>query len=238
LINPASSHQRVRVSAHRGIAVDGRTNTLAAFERAIAAGADMIELDVRRVQDELVIFHDPLSGGVPLSERTYEQLQAGEGSAVPTLREALTLCRGRIAVNIELKESGYEALVVSAVHEQGEPAKTIISSFIDQVIKQSKAIDPTLATGLVLGRRRPSAPLRTRFSELFPGDRLLAARADYAIVHVILARLGVLARVSKAGIPAMVWTVNSAAALRRYAGDSRVRVIITDEIGLARGIIG
>jgi glycerophosphoryl diester phosphodiesterase len=78
----------VLVIAHRGASWDEPENTLPAFERAIADGADYVELDVHAsATGELVVTHDP-----PRPRRPY-----------PTLAEVLDLCRGRIPVMAELK---------------------------------------------------------------------------------------------------------------------------------------
>ena len=46
--------------AHRGASRAERENTIAAFARAAAMGADAVELDVRRSRDGvLVVHHDP-----------------------------------------------------------------------------------------------------------------------------------------------------------------------------------
>ena len=48
------------ICAHRGASAQLPDNSLAAFEAAIAVGADMIEADVRRLADDtLVLSHDP-----------------------------------------------------------------------------------------------------------------------------------------------------------------------------------
>lgn len=94
------------VIAHRGASYDERENTLPAFERAIALGADYVELDVQASADgELVVCHDadlgrltPLTG--PLRSRTAAELAE---VGIPTLEEALELMRGRIGVMAELK---------------------------------------------------------------------------------------------------------------------------------------
>ena len=76
------------VIAHRGASWDEPENTLPAFERAIADGADYVELDVHAgPEGRLVVTHDPPRAG----------------SAYPTLEAALDLCRGRIPVMAELK---------------------------------------------------------------------------------------------------------------------------------------
>ena len=48
------------VIAHRGASVEAPETTMAAFERAVALGADAIELDVRvTADDDVVVLHDP-----------------------------------------------------------------------------------------------------------------------------------------------------------------------------------
>lgn len=50
----------VRCIAHRGGSLEGPENTLHAFRRAVAAGADMLEVDLRATRDgEVVVLHDP-----------------------------------------------------------------------------------------------------------------------------------------------------------------------------------
>jgi glycerophosphoryl diester phosphodiesterase len=48
----------IQVIAHKGASGHAPENTLAAFKKALALGADWIELDVQRVADELFIMHD------------------------------------------------------------------------------------------------------------------------------------------------------------------------------------
>ena len=96
------------VIAHRGASADERENTLPAFERAIALGADFVELDVQASADgELVVFHDldldrltPLRG--PLRRRSAAELRE---HGIPTLEEVVELARGRIGVMAELKSA-------------------------------------------------------------------------------------------------------------------------------------
>jgi len=96
------------VIAHRGASADERENTLPAFERAIAVGADYVELDVQASADgALVVFHDtdldrltPLRG--PLRKRRLGELRE---HGIPTLEDVLDLTRGRIGVMAELKSA-------------------------------------------------------------------------------------------------------------------------------------
>ncbi len=54
------------VIAHRGASKAFPENTVAAFEGALAMGADMVELDVRRTADgRLAVHHDARARGRP-----------------------------------------------------------------------------------------------------------------------------------------------------------------------------
>ena len=61
LVADGGAH-KCRVIGHRGSSSEGLPeNTIAAFEYAVKAGVDSLELDVRYSKDgKLVVFHDPL----------------------------------------------------------------------------------------------------------------------------------------------------------------------------------
>jgi len=68
------------VIAHRGASWDEPENTLPAFERAVAVGADFVELDVHAAADgALVVCHDPPRGGEPRLDEVVEALQGRIG---------------------------------------------------------------------------------------------------------------------------------------------------------------
>lgn len=111
----------VLVSGHRGDRVHGDENTMAAMRRAVAAGVDMIETDVRMTQDgELILMHDELvdrttDGSGRVRDHTLAELcslnaakLAGAGRFEPaaTLRELLELALAypALLLNIELKD--------------------------------------------------------------------------------------------------------------------------------------
>jgi len=96
------------VIAHRGASADERENTIPAFERAIALGADYVELDVQLSADGApVVFHDldldrltPLRG--PLRRRPLAELRE---VGIPTLADVVEVTHGRIGVMAELKSA-------------------------------------------------------------------------------------------------------------------------------------
>ena len=113
--------RRPAVIAHRGVALEAPENTLPAISKAIELGCGMAEIDLRYSADrEVVLMHDATvdrttDGSGAVSQKTLadlRRLDAGarfraggfRGTAVPTLREAVELARGRIELYLDLKE--------------------------------------------------------------------------------------------------------------------------------------
>lgn len=126
----AGAQPRITVHGHRGARTVRPENTLPAFEYAIDAGADAIELDVAVTRDDvIVVSHDPdlkppICSG-PTARAIIRQLTLAQvrewdcgstrnpafprqetvpGTRVPTLDEVLALgSRGRFDFNLEVK---------------------------------------------------------------------------------------------------------------------------------------
>jgi glycerophosphoryl diester phosphodiesterase len=93
--------------AHRGDPVARRENTLGAFAAAVAAGADMIELDVRCTADgEAVVVHDPTLERLWGLARRVADLAADDVRAlgVPDLAEALAAIPEPVHVMVDYEE--------------------------------------------------------------------------------------------------------------------------------------
>jgi glycerophosphoryl diester phosphodiesterase len=132
------------VIGHQGSCADRPGNTLAGVRRAIEAGADVAEVDVRTTKDGvLVCLHDAevdrttdgkgKVAGLTLAQ--VKRLDAGvrfgakfKGERVPTLREVLGAAKGRVAVMIDLKEQGeeYAKAVAADVRAVGEPKRVVL----------------------------------------------------------------------------------------------------------------
>lgn len=228
---------RTHIVGHRGAsALVEHENTLEAFARTAEVGAGWVEIDVRRLGDgTLVVHHDPLIQGTPLSHLTRDGLQRRAstlGFSVPTLEEALDFCAGRLGVDIELKEVGTEADAAALARRLLPAGSYVYTSFHDRVIAGLKLLDPEARAGLLLGHPNPEAPLLKRLTELYPLERLRSCGADFAAPNRMLVRMGLLRRLRAAGFPVWVWTVNDATRIRRLL-QAGVEAIITDVPDLA-----
>lgn len=224
--------RRPLIIAHRGGAWPGVAGeqTPAHFARAIASGADYIEVDLRRTVDgQIVCVHDPDHAGVAIATTRYADLRdacaATDTPEPPTLLTLLDACAGRIAVDLELKVPGIEAEVVAAARGFGVE-RVLLKSFQDPIVRRLKRLAPEATVGLLLGVRTPARGAITRASEVFPEVRLRRCGADFVAPHFRLLRVGFLRRMRALGYPVYAWTVNAPA--RMAALMPRVDAIITD----------
>ena len=136
--DPAS--KKVLVACHRGDWRNYPENSLAAIESVIGMGADIVEIDLALTSDSvLVVCHDrtlnrTTTGKGLIAEIPYDSVQrcflkSGHGVAtshrMPTLREALELCKDRIVVNID-KGYQYYDLVQTLSEELGVTGQLLI----------------------------------------------------------------------------------------------------------------
>lgn len=163
----------MRVQAHRGYSAKYPENTLLAFEKAIEAGADQIELDTRASKDGTVfVLHDATvdrttNGTGRLKDLTADEvraLDAGtwfspefEGERVPTFAEALDLIGGRARINIEIKFGGcpnelVQRAISGAIDELRARSmldQAFFSSFSTDAIYWAKRVNPDVSIALL-----------------------------------------------------------------------------------------
>lgn len=214
------------VIAHRGSSADERENTLPAFERAIADGADYVELDVQASSDGvLVVFHDlglgrltPLRG--PLRRRrATELIDVG----IPTLEDVIELTRGRIGVMAELKSAHLyrrHDLVRRTVALLGPD--DVVVSFQRRAVQEAKRVRPELRVVQHVGY----------------GVSIRAAAAYAWAVGFADARVTTrgLARASDMGLRRLVYTVNDELRMRELA-ELGVDGIFTDRPAALRAAL-
>ncbi len=223
----------VRVTAHRGHALAAPENTLSAFRKAIASGADYAEMDVQQTADGVVVLlHDrdlKRVAGVSrrLDELTYDEVReldvgswfapAFSGERVPTLAEAIDLCRGRIRLNIEMKFFGPDRRLVGAVarilREQDFESDCLVTSFDYEALVEVRRHNPRLRAGLTVahalgdvGRLEVDA---------------LSVRADFLSDEL-------LREARRRGREVHVWTVNDAGQMMRLIKRGVDNVITSD----------
>lgn len=154
-----TTHQMKRI-AHRGARLQAEENTLEAFQKAIDAGADMVELDVQATKDgHLVVFHDPtidrmMDGIGSIRNFTLEELRKfrtkGGGERIPTLEEVYDLCQNKIGVLTEIKSMNIGKKLAQIIEETKMNAQVIVQSFMHGELLNYREYDKETPTAVLL----------------------------------------------------------------------------------------
>lgn len=176
----------MKLYAHRGYSSQYPENTMIAFQKAIEAGCDGIELDVQLTRDNIpVVIHDEKidrtsTGKGYVKDLTYRELLSfdfswdkpipGERIHIPQLSEVLMLLRyaGRdITLNIELKNSvidyrGLEEIVLAQTRDYEDLFPIIYSSFNHNSLRRLNKLDPHSNTALLVEHGIPDLPRYAR----------------------------------------------------------------------------
>ncbi|WP_433327582.1 glycerophosphodiester phosphodiesterase [Spirillospora sp. CA-294931] len=210
------------ISAHR------RDETgLAGIAAAVESGAEYVELDVRLTGDGvLVVHHDRATrDGIALSRSPYDRLRGADGGPLPRVDEAVQTIAPRAKGHIDLKERGCEHAVVELALEAFGADRFVVTTRDLVSIREIKKSFPQVRTALSVGRSLWEPGV---LCDLAPVRLLRSSGADMVALNFRMARLGVLGQCARAGFPAMVWTVNAEPDMRRFLGDHRVEVLVTD----------
>ena len=241
---------RPTIFAHRGASAHAPENTMAAFELALAEGADGIELDAKLSGDgHVVVIHDATvdrttdrQGRVrDISLAELRSLDAGgffaeqyRGEKVPTLEEVFEALGKRMFVNVELTNYNTpgDHLVESVcmlVKKCGLQKQVLFSSFFASNLSKARGLLPEVPRGLLAFNGLLGAWARSfgfafgRYQALHPNLKDVTPQ-QVQRVHRLKRRVH-------------VWTVNTAEDMRRLFNWD-VDAIFTDDPQLAVQVRG
>ena len=211
--------------AHRGASGRGLApeNTLAAFEKALDIGIDMLEIDVRVTGDgQLIVLHDPSLDRTTdregiVREMVLEEIRqadAGDGERVPVLREVFDLARHRAPILLEIKSDFIAELVVQAIAEAEFSEQVVVQSFNPQTVERVKRLAPHLPASLLIGEL-PTTPSRFRARRLVSQVLEIGANT-LSIWHATLTP-PLIEEMRKRGIAVWAWTVDEEITMRDLA---------------------
>ena len=211
--------------AHRGASGRGLApeNTLAAFEKALDIGVDMLEIDVRVTGDgRLIVLHDPSLDRTTdregivreLGIEEIRQADAGDGERIPILREVFDLARHRAPILLEIKSDFIAERVVQAIAEAQFAEQVVVQSFNPQTVERVKRLAPHLPASLLIGEL-PTAPSRLRARRLVSQVLEIGANT-LSIWHATLTP-ALIEEMRKRGIAVWAWTVDEEITMRDLA---------------------
>jgi glycerophosphoryl diester phosphodiesterase len=242
----------VQVLGHRGSLRPGPENTVSAVRAAISAGADGVEVDVRRSRDgQLVCVHDPavLEGA---RDRNGRADRFSDAARTPVIAEDASALHARgVPSAEEMLDAGAPGRVVLEIKNQrrqpdydGRRATSarLVAEMLDRRRAEGRSDDVVVSsfdsTALVVAR---AAGLRTALLTL-PGIPVLAGlrvleRGGHPELHAHTSALpsrmprrvaAAVARAHEQGVRLVVWTVLTTDDALRFR-DAGVDGIICDE---------
>jgi glycerophosphoryl diester phosphodiesterase len=138
-----------RIIAHRGYSSDYPENTVDAYEAAISAGADLIEVDLRLSRDEIVVcHHDPVTAmDERIEDLTAETLSAG---GVAIFAEVLPALRARVPILLDLKVASGDLAreAIGILRDNGMLEQTVIGV---RSVRQTHAAREASDASVLLG---------------------------------------------------------------------------------------
>lgn len=177
-LNELYKRQKVVITAHRGFSSKYPENSIIAFKKAVEAGTDLIEFDIRRTRENIpIILHDSvidkISNGTGLAsgyllkeikQFNFSYNRNGQSSnrwgnkpiRIATFKEVLEAIPANIGLNIQIKDTNPELLkeVCSLFHISNlyNRAYLTMSTFKDA--EQVKTINPDIEV-CILERKKP-----------------------------------------------------------------------------------
>ena len=223
--------------AHRGASGHAPENTLAAYDLALAMGADLLEYDIQMSADGVpVILHDEsldrtargpdgLATGLA-ADRTLDELRRCEvgswfhprfaGEPLPTLEEVLRRygSRPRLCLEIKPEAEGVGETLLGLLDRHRlrgrarERREILIQSFHPGELRAVHALDPRLALVQLFRTRVETEEVHTR----------LDAVSEYAVAlgaNLCRVDAGLVAAAHARGLAVHAFTVNEPAQIER-----------------------
>ena len=232
----AALGMETKIISHRGrTSRKSADNTLASVNDAIELKVEMVEVDIRQTKDsQIVCFHDPDIQGELIRDLDYSEI-IEKDSQIPTLEQVLWSAKGKIGIEIELKEPGYELEVVSIARDYFNYDKFVLKSFHPQVVERVKEIDQKIFAGLLVGSAFSLEQLFFTLKEAFTCTNFKQTNADFISPYYKIFEAGWFSRFTRNNVPVQVWTVNDVESIRTLI-NQQVHSIITDIPEVAIGI--
>lgn len=214
-------------------------NTLASLRRAIDIGAEMLEIDVRRTRDDILVLDQEnvhLMGGEekPLRDFSYRHWRqhGGEwGGALTRLDDAMALARERgVGLILDFKEPGTEALLARAIRASGFPlASVLVAGAGETSRKILRGLDPRIPLSLTLDMNQAG---------LVTPKLLLEVDTEAVTWHHRLLTPSIVEILHRRDILVYAFTVDMAEDMRRMRHVCKVDGIITNSPDVLKSLLG
>jgi len=217
----AINTSKIKVIGHRGAGGLAPENTLSSVKKGIELKVDLLEIDVQRTKDNiLIVLHDKsidrtTTGSGKTIDLNYKSIKKEricidnvvfQDEYIPSLEEVIQLVNGQVKLLIEIKKgSDYypyiEEQIIELITANNATSWCVVQSFDDEVLEKFHELAPKIELhklfygnflGIGLGRKKlEEYPYVTAFNTFYA-----------------LTSQSYIQRVHKMGKTVNVWTVN------------------------------
>jgi len=213
--------------AHRGSSGSYPENTRIAFEKAIEAQADMIEMDCQLSKDgHVVVFHDErlnrtakTSGWVKSKNlQQLKKLDIGawlkksfKGERILTLEEAMEIVAGKADVLLDIKTIpkgplGIELKTLFTLSHYDYFERALLSSFDFRTLQRIRELAPDARIGILYRKGMKEEPLQLAWK----------VRAHSLHLHKDCISRDLIEQAGELGVKTLVWTVNEVSEMEKF----------------------
>ncbi len=238
-------NRNLKVMAHRGYGYGVPENSISSIKKSIKEKIDYVEIDVQKTKDgKYILNHDKnftrVAFGKPkeASERvgnlTYSQIRTFDigsnfgpkyaGEKVPTIEDILDLCKGKIKINLELKEKVDSKMMddlIKMVKERNMQNQVIFTSLDIKNVEYIEKKDSNLLTGLIyfvtLGKK-----------ENFISDYLIMEEREATDSNIFNLQIQ--------GHKVIVWTVNTDESIEKFVKSEADGIISDNPLKIKQAI--
>lgn len=220
--------------AHRGDPLGHRENTLPAFAAAVALGADMLELDLRRTKDGMiVVLHDQSLlrlWGLDVSVGDLDASEVallGEGEVrIPTLRQVLDAVPASVELMVDFTRREVVAGALDQVLSAGDLERCLFVTGNVAALRLLRGLSGRARLGLTWteGADPPLDLLDELEAEYWNPMSTCVTAAGVDVVH-------------EAGLGVSTWTVDTPEEMARVVGDG-VDAVVSNRIAELVAFLG
>jgi glycerophosphoryl diester phosphodiesterase len=194
---PKTQH-KIQIIAHRGSHLQVPENTLAAYENAIAEGADYVEVDLRTTRDgKLVVLHDESVKKMTGTDALIRNLNFDEVQNlkiapvmpadtktyfIPTFESVLAVCKGKINIYLDFKDAD-AAKTYDLIRQAGMQHNVVVYLNKKEQYGQWKKVAPTMPLMTSLPENGTASDIQD-FLRKTPVDVVDNAH-DTALIHIL-----------------------------------------------------